>query len=264
MTASYSTMFEIISDYAGTGLLWMLLLIAVLCLWIKVDASCDRHMLVWYPLSVICIYFSPVWILYLSIRNDGAILYRLLWLIPISVVICYTMVEVIYLLPPKYRLVSFCGAIILIMLCGNYVYSNPGFSKAENKYHVSQDIVEMCDLIAVPGREIKAAFPKELVASVRQYDATIVLAYGRDSLLGGWIQNHNSVSWYLNSEVIDAKELCTALRESSTAYVVIPGDKVLKGSLADYDFYYVTSVGQYDVYLDDHAYIGMWGIEYNK
>lgn len=257
IATTYTNMINNVTSFAGGGLLWPLFLICALILLIKAKKTPVKHLLVWFPIMVFVCYFCPIWTLYFSTRKDGAILYRLLWLIPFSCVICYTFVEAVFLLPKKEKTLFFVLSIVIIMLCGNYVYDNPGFSRAENTYHVPQEVVDICDEIVVPGREVKAAFPNELVGMVRQYSPYIVLTYGRGVLLSGGTQEYSDVSLFLNSSEVDADILCTALRESETAYVIIPSDAIIKGSMAEHEFYYVKTIGNYDIYLDDYAYLGL-------
>lgn len=264
MAATYAKMLDNVEKMMGNGLLWTLLLICLLFLLLKMEKSPSKSLLVYFPILILLIYFNPAWFLYFKVRNDGDILYRLLWLIPFALVVCYTLVTVINRLSGKYRFLGFAAGILLVALCGDYVYDNPGFGKAENLYHVSSEVVEICDEINVPGREIKACFPDELVGMVRQYNAFIVLTYGRDSLLEGWMREPSAAYGLMNSDVIDAEKLCDELRATNTAYVVIPSDKTIKGSMAEYDFYYVTTKGRYDIYLDNQAYIGLVSNEENE
>ena len=81
------------------------------------------------------------------------------------------------------RYVGITLAIVLFTISGSLIYRNPNFQKAENAYHVPQSVVDICDTIEVPGREVMAAFPGELLQYVRQYSNVICMPYGRDIMV---------------------------------------------------------------------------------
>lgn len=257
MNAYYKVLFDNITSYSGSGLLLLLLLVAIFFLFFKEKDSNKRKMLVIYPIIVFAIMFCPLWAIYIAKRDDAVILYRLFWIIPSVVIIAYAFIEAISLLPKKWRAGSFCASVLIIAMCGKYIYANQYFSKAQNEYHISNTVVEICDRIVVPGREVKACFPAEFIQSVRQYTAYVLLPYGRDVLLVGNYADHNDMEALLNCDIIDALELTTALRDSGTQYLVIKSDKVFSENLKLYDYVYKFSVDGYDVYLDDLAYLGL-------
>lgn len=250
-------------DFSGTGLLFLLLLIGVLFLGFYLKRGPVKRLVVWYPVFVLAIYFCPLWYFYFRLREDSEILYRLLWMIPFSVVICYALVEVIFLLPKKIRVVSFSGALVLIMLCGKYLYTNPQFSKAENPYHVPETVVKICDEIEVPGREIRACFPIEFIQYVRQYSPYVCLAYGRTVLLGDGFNEYSRVDELLHDEVLNTRAIVDELRRVDTPYFIVSSDTSLTENPGKYEFYYVTTIDGYDIYLDNNVYIGVDFINYS-
>lgn len=247
--------FSIITDnlksFEGTGLLFTLLLAGVCFLGFKLSKGPDKTMMVWFPLYALIIYFCPLWIVYSMIREDSVILYRVLWLIPIAVVICYAMVEFIWMLPSKKRAMGFLAMVLVIILSGRYVYSNSQFFKAENKYHIPESIVKVCDEISEEGVVVSACFPLEMVQYVRQYSAYIRQPYGRDTLLLG-ADNYDisSIATYLDEDVLDIYAISAELRERSVQYLIVSEDTVFSDDpeAVGYELYKKTD--GYDIYTD--------------
>ena len=251
-----SFMSDNLKGFMGSGLLFTLFLASLLFLGMKLEKGIKKTMLVYFPVFALLIYFCPVWGIYMKLRDDAEILYRILWLIPMGVVIAYACIEVIDLLPRKYKNAGLIGAIILIILCGQYVYSNKQYHKAENIYHIPQTIVDICDDIVIPGREVRACFPIEMIQYVRQYTPLVCQAYGRDTLLlGAEYDEYSKVGAILNKETVDTGLLTDTLRNSDTPYLVVDKDINLSEPLLDYGYEPVRDYGEYELFLDINSAI---------
>ncbi len=254
----YEKAFENMASFSGSGLVLELFFLCLLFLFFKMDEDYKKHMLLYFPLAVLVIYFMPIWAVYTSLRDDSEILYRIFWLIPVGVVVCFSCVTAISMLPKNgFRHFAFLGAVLLLIFSGEYTYGSPFYSPAENIYHVPDSVVKICEEIEVPGREIRACFPEELVSNVRQYSSVVFLTYGRASLITNY-REVSPIQELLREDIIDTKSLIKELRRTDTPYLVISEDKLFTDSLWDYDFAYVTTVEGYDIYLDNTAYIGLW------
>lgn len=256
MTESYRVILDNLRSYSGTGFLFILLLAAITFLSIRHRKSDKKYMLVWYPVVVLLIYFCPVWIVYVAKRNDADILYRLLWLIPSGVIICVALIELIYMLPSKNRALGVVASVILIILSGKYTYANTQFTKAENVYHMPQTVVDICDDLKMPGREVRACFPDELLQYVRQYSSYVHMPYGRDIFYSGFMRPDVPLWDILHEEEIDVQALVDELRRTDTHYLIIDHETELSPALSEYDFVCVNTVDGYDVYVDARNAVG--------
>lgn len=257
MSGGYEVILNNLKLFSGSGLLVLLFAVSLVFLYIRRRTERDRDILVLYPIAMLLIYFCPMWILYSAKRNDSEILYRILWLVPMGIVICAALVELINMLPKEKRVLGVVASLVLIFMCGKYIYSNTQFTRAQNIYHVPQDVVEICNIIETPGREVRACVPDELLQYIRQYDSYIHLSYGRDVLLSGDSQNISDLRTLVTAEELDAEAIAEKLREEKTPYFVIPRDRILDHSMEDYGFNYVAGVGEYDIYLDAHANVSL-------
>ncbi|MCR5311375.1 MAG: hypothetical protein K6E32_08185 [Lachnospiraceae bacterium] len=244
-------------SFTGTGALFVLLLVALLVLFFTEKKRELRFSLVWFPIVILLLFFCPIWLLYIKRSVDGEILYRILWLIPMAVLIAYTCVFVIHRFKGRSRHLAFAAAVLVIALSGRYIYDSPLFTRAENEYHVPETVVKICNEIEVPGREIKACFPEEFVNYVRQYTPNIHLAFGRGSYMPTF-NEYSVVKEILGQEYINTKELVQVLRETQTPYLIVHSDRLFSENPWKYGFGYLTNIDGYDIYLDDEAYIGLW------
>lgn len=254
MVELYQKMTSNLASFQGTGLLFILMLVCLLGLFFLSKGNCRDKVLAWYSIFVLAVYFCPMWILFTSARDDSDILYRILWLIPVGLIVCFTLVELIFKLKSKVRGVAFAGAILLIVLAGDYLYDNPYFSKAENVYHVPETVVKICKEIEVPGREVRACFPDEFIPFVRQYTPYVFLTYGRDNSFVGSMWEYSGAWVMLRQDVVDTEALVNELRRTYTHYLIVSQDVSFSKTLWNYDFGYLTGIDGYDIYIDNNYY----------
>lgn len=251
-------MLDNLRGFSGSGMLFILLLSSILFLGFRLKKGATKTITVSFPIYVLLIFFCPLWILYFNRAEDGEVLYRILWMIPMAVIVCFALVEAVFMLPKKHRTIAFLGAVAVIIISGRYIYSNPHFSKADNQYHVPKEVVEICDDIRVEGREVRACFPMEHIQYVRQYSPYICLAYGRTVLLGGGFNEYSNAEEFLAEKVLDMEAFTQELRRVDTPYLILEKEREITESPDKYGFKYVKSYGDYDLYLDENAYLGLW------
>lgn len=256
ITKGFNAVIESFVEFQGTGLIVTLFLASLLFICYGSKEQFFKDIFVKYSLFVLIIFFLPIWYVYIYFKSDYEILYRILWLLPIGIVVCYTLVELVYKIPEKFRTAAFIVAVVMIVICGDYVYSVEYFSKAENEYHVPDVVIDICKEVEVEGKEISIAVPDELLSYVRQYSATVFMPYGRDTIMG----LNPGISYLqvlLNEEVINTPEMVHELRDSWTPYLIVRSDAKFTESLAEYGLVYVTSFDNYDMYLDSDTNIGL-------
>ncbi len=259
----YRPILDNLSFYMGNGFLFLILLVCMMYLALSMKKSTEKSLLVWYPAMVLGVYFFPGWMVYFKYFSDGEILYRILWLVPVGVVIAFTMVEVIFKLPQKWRPFFFAAALMILFVSGKFLYANVNYSRAENIYHVPDTVVKLCDDIRVDGREIRVCVPDEFVNYVRQYSAYVSLPYGRGSLLeNDYNRIDSEMQYVLSLDVVDTKRLVDTLHEYHCPYLFVKEGTEFDRPLSDFEFEYVKTIDGYDLYLDATVYIGIDYVNY--
>lgn len=237
--------------YMGTGLIVIWYLAATIYLLVKEKRKPVRILFVYVPLILLLIFFNPLITLVIYHYVDTEIYYRILWLLPMTVVIAFATVEIYGRLKGKKRTVFAIAAALLVMVSGSFVYQDPLFGKAENAYHVPQSVVDICDAIEVEGREVMAVFPSELIQYVRQYSPVVCMPYGREITVERWnYTTENALFDAMEAEVIDAEALSGLAREAMCAYIILPEDKGIDGDLKDYDYETFGQIEGYVIYKD--------------
>ena len=249
----WSEAVDLFLEYMGTGLIVIWYLISLIYLLLREKRKDIRILFIYVPIILLLLYFNPLFVRLVIGIVGGEIYYRILWLLPITVVIAYTCTCIYGELNGRRReLFAFC-AVGLMILSGSFIYSNPNFHRAENQYHVPSSVVEICDAINVPGREVMAVFPLELVQYVRQYSPVTCMPYGREMLITHW-----DGIWGYSSELCDVmeqnqvslEELVPLTREEGCHYIVLRRDKEVVGNRADYGWELFFETEEYLVYRD--------------
>lgn len=212
------------------------------------------------PCCVVVLFAFPVFaqIVYRYLGDE--IYYRFLWLIPAVLVIAYSAGRLVISLRGLQRLAAFLGVCCILVLCGDYVYDNPYFSKAENAYHVPDTVTEICDAIIVEGREVKAVFPADMVQYVRQYTPYVCMPYGREMIVERWMTYNEMYEVYelgLPTGTTEAELLANTARKNGVHYIIWDKNRPLMGKLTDYDFTLKQEIDGYAIYLDELAYLGL-------
>lgn len=243
-------------EYIGSGMIAGLFLAAVIFLFVTEKNKITRIVFLYMPVLVLVLYFFPPFASIVYNFAGEEIYYRLLWLLPVTPVLAYAAVKILESCEgiKKWIVGIVLGGIVI--LSGSLVYKSPYFSKAENRYHVPQAVVDICEAIEVDGREVMAAFPMELVQYVRQYSPYVCMPYGREILIERW-NFKDELYELLNAEVLDAELIVRSAREKNCHYVIFSEEKTVMGSFEDYEYELFDVVDGYVIYTDTTIYKGL-------
>jgi hypothetical protein len=198
---------------------------------------------------ILGVFFNP-WIGGLFYQYvDEDIYYRILWLLPVTIVIAYGIVHIYGTLEGRRKALFIPICLMLILVSGKYIYEDVHFHKAENLYHMPQSVVDICDYIEVEGREVMAAFPEEMLPFVRQYSPVVCMPYGRETQLNLW-GNHNPFYEAMNAKTLDVPELVRMARENGCHFLIVSEEKAKAGDFRTYDFSLLATIRGYEVYGD--------------
>lgn len=237
---------EIFKAYNGTGYYCILFIIALIYLWFTEEDKRIKALLVYAPTLIQVVFFVPYFYMIYD-RLDEGTYYRILWLLPMTVVIAYAGCRVIGV-HTRMGLALLSG---ILIMSGTYVYKSVYMTPAENAYHLPQEVVDICEMIRPEeGRErVWAVVPTDLAHYVRQYTTTIQLAYGRDSMVQSWKRLENPLYDLYLEPVIDLGELSEYATEYNCNYVVIDKERILTGGTPEeHELARIGATTHYDVY----------------
>lgn len=239
-------------EYMGTGLIVIWFLVCLIYLFLKEETKRIRVLFVYVPVVLLLFFFNPFFASLLTGYMGDEIYYRILWLLPITAVIGYACVTFAGMLGGRKKNCFVIALVLLTIVSGKYIYNNTFFGRAENLYHVPDSVVHICDAIEIPGREVTAVFPLELVQYVRQYSPVVCMPYGREILVENWNEwpVQSDLCDVMEADIIEARELGRLAREESCIYIVLPEEKELRGSLQDAGYEYFARMDGYVIYKD--------------
>lgn len=237
--------------YTGLKLLFVLTLVSFLYLLITEKDKTIRQLFVYAPVLILVLFLFPVSRkLFVAMGLDGETYYRVLWTIPMGMITAYGAVR----FTGRHRRIGLLVSMVLIILCGSYVYKSDYISKAENLYHIPDTVVRICDLIhpsdADPDVQVTAVFPEKLVHFVRQYDSDIRMPYGREMIASQW-DYYNKVHEAMEEDgVLDPEKLVEACREEYCQYIILDKNREMTGNPENAGLILVEEIDGYLIYLD--------------
>lgn len=246
-------MVDIFQKYMGTGLIIILFMVAIVYLLIMEKSRPKRILFIYCPMIVFLCFFNPLFFGIFAYAAEEEIYFRLMWLLPVAVVLAYTAVSILDSLKGKARVGFGVAAILVICVSGKLVYSSPLYSVADNLYHMPQEVVDICDAIKVDGREVMAAFPEEFLLYVRQYSPVVCMPYGRESITG----YYNEFNSLMGKEEIPVDELVSLSRENMCHYLILREEQILLGDMGAYGFRVFDKMHGYVIYMDTTMNFGL-------
>ncbi len=235
-------------NYMGTGGIVILFLAAVIYLWVNEKRKSIRILFIYVPVILLLLYFNPLFAGLVYGVAGSEIYYRILWLLPTGMVIAYTAVSICGKLKGLSQSLFALAMAAVILVSGSLIYNNPFFAKAENGYHVPEAVVQICDAIEVPGREVMAVFPKELLQYVRQYSPVVCMPYGRDMLVDRWSFTDKTLYDVMEAEKLVMSKAAPLVQEARCHYIILPEDKTIIGSLEYYGWIWFGQIEGYAIY----------------
>ena len=253
MSEVIRTTLSIYYNYGGGSMMTVFVIAAVAYLWITEEKKEIKILFVYLTAAIGALFFFPVFA-YIAMHFflDSQVYYRLLWLIPMGMIVSYAAVKVISQLEMKRKRVVAGILIALFMIqSGSLVYRNPLVTKAENLYQLPKSVIAVADVMKVENRDVKAVVPGEMLQFIRQYDASIHLAYGREALVDGW--SNNPLYEAMEKRPVHSYELTDYARQQGVEYIVLRAGTPIVGSkpIENYQFSYLTTIENYDIYIND-------------
>ncbi len=237
-------------NYIGNGFVFYLFLASLLYLVFTEKRKQIRTVLVIAPITIMLLFsFPPFKVMFDLLGLDSETYYRILWLLPMGIIIAYAGVKLF----EEYVWVGVAVMCVLVIYTGTYVYKNPNITKAENGYHIPQVVINVCDVI-LPDEEsdkdrVWAVFPSELIHYVRQYSDVICMPYGREALVDRW-EFEYPLKDLMEASKIQTEELVESVRNSWCEYVILSVNKKFTEPMENYDFELVETVNGYHIYRD--------------
>lgn len=229
----------------GTGIYVLLWLLAIGYLY-KNDKE-GRQIFVYPLLLVVVIFMNPI-VIYFAARFFGVGEYsRVVWCVLADIIIAIAGTKFVYNRKTNVgKLFSFIVIGVILAAVGKSLLTNGFFSKATNRYKLSNETLEVCEYLSNNHAEDKAIIDMDILVEVHQYDATIPMYYGRWS-------TSQYIEIQLNSgdeNVID--EYLDKAIEAGCSIIVLDNNVIYEEILQKRGWTREDAIGVYNVY----KYIG--------
>lgn len=258
------TLKEEVNTYWGTGAFGLLFLSAFLLFFLRKRKTPEQKVCLWYGFLLMLVICNPGFLTIVSKAGMMNVFERFFWLLLSPLCIGAACV---YIANKKKWMWLPC--LLLIVLCGNTVYTDTEYKTAENIYKISQEAIEVSEIILrdyeklpedaviVPNR-LDFKGPKAIVAEpiaedIRMYNANIEMLFVRKSF-GNYKEVKPVAKQMLlsrNSEV-NLKRIVKKMKKDNYSYVVFEAHHILPENMEKYPIYVIGQTEHYTVYkLED-------------
>lgn len=218
------------TQYEGAGSHVILFLACLIVLFILIcqnkesNDNTDRRLFGYSLVSLIIYAFPLTAYIIVKFCVGKSVYWRMFWLFPITLIIAYVGTRTIESLDKALtRAIVFLGIVAVIVISGQNLYRPDIFQSADRLEKLPRAAVTVTDTIktdaASCGTEtIKGAFDPTLCCYIRQYDGSVKMAFGRETIRG---YTRSDVYDAMNTETPDAETLLNACLEDDCNYIVL-------------------------------------------
>lgn len=221
-----------------------LLLISSLVIILMIDKKSENIHLVFYIIAVlVIIFFPPIAYVLAKYFIGDDVYWRVFWLIPSSVIVAFVGTKTLERMGKRsQQRIFFVAILFVIVIGGRNIFNSNNFTKSKNIYKLSQEVVEICEMVAPNGGDTKMVVPETIVSYIRQYNPNINLLYGRN--LGKDTQKGKKykILLQINSNEPDIKYIAKYIKKKDCEYIVFDSSSkgIEKIEQYGYELYGVT------------------------
>lgn len=244
---------NLFTQYHLSGMYFLLFLVALLLLFFMKDEKEGRRLFLIPSLLTLLIIYNPLIAHILMDYILGEDVYwRMFWILPMIFTVAFVFSKLVAERKKTWKkILVFCVAAGMIISSGKFVYRQEVFVKAENLYKVPDETIEIVDMIRSGGMENpKVAAPIGLSTTIRQYDGSIRLFYGRNAVIS------EKLNWRIRSiyqqingmKKLKAKKFAKRVQRNKIDYVIFFRDTKRLKRLKKNGFEEIGHTQQYVLY----------------
>ncbi len=253
MTELLLTTLKAVKNYSGMKLLLVIPVVLCVYLFFREKNKVLRILFVFFPIVSGLVFVCPLtlWV-YDRVGLDEGTYYRMLWIIPFGIIAVYALVKIALSFGAKGRIAAVIISIAAIILSGSFIYSSPVLYPSENIYGLPQTTVDIVDYIRSidPHQRITVLPSSTTVTSIRQYDADILMPYGRDMFNPSLNYYHPVYEAFEKAETIKMDELLEASRSFDVEYILLYAAKLTDKDPEEAGLIYLTTIDDHKIYRD--------------
>ncbi len=258
MQGTIQNIFTVLKLYNGTTWFLPLFAAALMYLFIKSDRMVKRDLLI-AMLAAVILVFNDLMFKAASKVVGSETYYRFLWMVPVVIVLAYTVVDLFIRQKGKLRktlVLVLAGA--LLWFGGSPCIDAESFRTPSRVRYLNTDVIEVCDIIEADSEteHMRVAVPYELVLSMRLYDSNITNFISRETYLSaGQLKSTNSRTVrqrraykLVNGKKMKAKRVRNLMKKGHIAYIVIQTQYEMDNLMLRAGCTIVGRTGRYTIY----------------
>ncbi len=233
------------SQFKGTGMFVALFFVSIIYIGFREKNKKVRNFIFYYSIITLIITLNPIFNKIISPIFTDSVYWRVYWIIPLGVTIAYSAVKVINESEGKLQKVIIAISLcLIIIISGKYIYVYENYVEVGNIYKIPDENLLITQIIGLDESEYKKAIvPETMIAHIRQFDATIELAYRR---IPQGIYLDNEIVQALNSG--NTKEIVKQASQNDCNYVVTKKAIPLSEKMENYSFVKINETPNFEVY----------------
>ncbi len=236
-----------IARYYGDALFVVVAFVSYIYLFVY---SKENRKRIIYPVLLICfVAINPILYKYIFYR---IIYWRLFWMLPNSIVIAYAVVKMVRNSNKIEKIIVIGMLSCLIVFKGSNAFEHGGFVSMQNLYKISDDVIQVCDIMLNLDDSPRCIMPAPLYSEVRQYSGDIELMYGRN--IEGYInsnikQEFRDVHAELLKESPNYDYVLNVAKSNQFEFVVVESGKPISNDVLEvYKCTLISSSGGLNIY----------------
>ena len=220
-----------IQAYYADGVFLLLAIVAFIYLYVSCKELRYKFLLPVFLMLFIAV--NPILYTYIFRR---IIYWRLLWMFPTAILVATAIVVLLKKMSKlwmKWGLLLFATAFIITQ--GEYMFSDDVFARRSNWEKLSQETIDVCDIILGLDESPRAIIHSDINTEVRQYAPKIELMYGRDSkwYIRGIGQSEYDIYYQIEKEPLDCRYVLWRARQENVNFIVVEVSKEMQNSICN-------------------------------
>lgn len=238
-------------EFNDEGLHIILMVLGMIYIGLKQEEKKHRALMLGYTGIFMVVYFLPPVVWFMDKIIGELVYWRLLWAVPMPVIIAYSMVKVWDKIQGKVKRAGILLVYVaLLALMGQNVYLQESpYSERKNWDKLPETAVAVADIInADRGSKDNYALiatPPDLVDYMVQYDGSLRQVYGRKGRVRSKV-----LMKQMSNPPKRKNHFTNRLRAHKVNYVVLKKTRKLTKRMKKYGFVKIGKVGDYLIYKD--------------
>lgn len=184
---------DIFDKYFGSTMFGVFFILSIVyCLIMK--PKYKKHILLGMLLLFVILYNDLSYTLISKLTGEGTTYYRFLWILPVTLVVAYVVVDILFKLEKLNVKLIFLTGLLAILVLEDGAGSVGTASIPKNKYNISDEVIQVSEIISRDYGEgdgdavatmldKRVAVPASMELQLRMYDASVSYGISREAFI---------------------------------------------------------------------------------